>query len=122
MFQMKQICSVWSIKFNEFLLEIRHLNHYTLDMMKLDMICWMTDEGNEWLKEEFEDLTPELAIDYMKRTQGEAERLVEGWRRNGEEVGLTVVFEIGSLLKFNSIARTKLIDSALEDNELHSFI
>lgn len=83
--------------------------------MKLDSICWITDEGNEWLKEEFENLTPELAVDYVKRTQAEAERLVEGWRRNGEKVGLTVVFEIGSLLKFDSIARTKLIDAALEE-------
>ena len=83
--------------------------------MKLDMICWMTEQGNEWLKEEFEDLTPELVVDYVNRTKTQADNLVEGWRRNGEEVSLTVVLEIGSLLKFDRIERLKQINTALDE-------
>ena len=83
--------------------------------MKLDMICWITEQGNEWLKEEFEDLTPELVVDYVNRTKTQADNLVEGWRRNGEEVSLTVVLEIGSLLKFDRIERLKQINTALDE-------
>lgn len=79
------------------------------------MICWMTEQGNEWLKEEFEDLTPELVVDYVNRTKTQADNLVEGWRRNGEEVSLTVVFEIGSLLKFDRIERLKQINPVLDE-------
>lgn len=83
--------------------------------MKLDMICWITEQGNEWLKEEFEDLTPELVVDYVNRTKTQADNLVEGWRRTGEEVSLTVVFEIGSLLKFDRIERLKQINPVLDE-------
>ena len=79
------------------------------------MICWMTEQGNEWLKEEFEELTPELVVDYVNRTKTQADNLVEGWRRNGEKVSLTVVFEIGSLPKFDSIERLKQINLALDE-------
>ena len=83
--------------------------------MKLDMICWMTEQGNEWLKEEFEDLTPELVVDYVNRTKTQADNLVKGWRRNGEEVSLTVVFEINSLVKFDRIERLKQINTVLDE-------
>jgi len=83
--------------------------------MKLDMICWMTEQGNEWLKEEFEDLTPELVVDYVNRTKTQADNLVKGWRRNGEEVSLTVVLEINSLVKFDRIERLKQINTVLDE-------
>ena len=79
------------------------------------MICWMTEQGNEWLKEEFEDLTPELVVDYVNRTKTQADNLVKGWRRNGEEVSLTVVLEINSLVKFDRIERLKQINTVLDE-------
>jgi hypothetical protein len=67
--------------------------------MKLDSICWMTDEGYEWLKEDVELLTPEVVRDYVARTKSYAESVIEGWRRNGVEATLDIYVEFGALLK-----------------------
>lgn len=67
--------------------------------MKLDSICWMTDDGYEWLKEDIELLTPEVVRDYVARTKSQAESLIELWRRNGDEVTLDISIEYGDLLR-----------------------
>jgi hypothetical protein len=82
-----------------------------------DMICWMTDEGSEWLVEHVDELTVEFVRDYVKRTEETANRLVDGWRRNGERVDLDIYFEINSLQGIERIKREKLINTALVETE-----
>lgn len=54
-------------------------------MIKNDRICWITNEGSEWLTETVDNLTVEFVKDYVDRTRILADQLVDSWQRNGEE-------------------------------------
>jgi hypothetical protein len=54
---------------------------------------WSTAEGNEWLNEVAEveptaSALTDAAEEYYNRTKEEADRLVSGWQRNGEDAVL----------------------------------
>ena len=56
-------------------------------------LYWITENGNEWLTEflpsaESPDELKRMLEGYVKRTKEQAASLVDGWRRNGEDVSL----------------------------------
>lgn len=56
-------------------------------------LFWITENGNEWLAECLPSANSPEDLDrivnaYFDRTKESASHLVEGWRRNGEDVSL----------------------------------
>jgi hypothetical protein len=81
-------------------------------------LFWITENGNEWLVERTPSAnSPEelnqIVAEYVERTKEDVSRIVEGWRRNGEDVSLYPCGEGDCIGETHAISKAfDLLDTA----------